>query len=91
MFELPILGDLPSDPAENNAPIGYSKGTYAFISLGCPKNLVDSERMLGSLSLDGYSLVANPEGADFVIVNTCGFLAASRAESVGVIRDLLDA
>ena len=45
-----------------------TKGTYAFVSLGCPKNLVDSERMLGLLQLDGYQLVNDPEDTDFVIV-----------------------
>lgn len=68
----------------------YSKGTYAFVSLGCPKNLVDSEKMLGTLALDGYSLVTDPDGADFVIVNTCGFIESSRQESKSVIREMLD-
>lgn len=67
-----------------------SKGTYAFVSLGCPKNLVDSEKMLGTLALDGYTLVSDPVGADFVIVNTCGFIEQSRAESKAVIREMLD-
>ena len=48
-------------------PPAASKGTYAFVSLGCPKNLVDSERMLGLLQLDGYRLVHEPQGADFVV------------------------
>ncbi len=67
-----------------------SKGTYAFVSLGCPKNLVDSEKMLGTLSLDGYSLVSEADGADFVIVNTCGFIEQSRIESKSVIQEMLD-
>ncbi|MBL8815778.1 MAG: 30S ribosomal protein S12 methylthiotransferase RimO [Planctomyces sp.] len=67
-----------------------SKGTYAFVSLGCPKNLVDSEKMLGSLAIDGYTLVSDPNGADFVIVNTCGFIESSRAESRSVIQEMLD-
>ncbi|MEX0725502.1 MAG: 30S ribosomal protein S12 methylthiotransferase RimO [Planctomycetaceae bacterium] len=67
-----------------------SKGTYAFVSLGCPKNLVDSEKMLGTLALDGYSLVSEPAGADFVIVNTCGFIESSRQESKAVIHEMLD-
>ncbi|MDA0590744.1 MAG: 30S ribosomal protein S12 methylthiotransferase RimO [Planctomycetota bacterium] len=67
-----------------------SKGTYAFVSLGCPKNLVDSEKMLGHLAIDGYSLVTNPDGADFVIVNTCGFIESSRQESKDVINEMLD-
>jgi ribosomal protein S12 methylthiotransferase len=68
----------------------YSKGNYAFVSLGCPKNLVDSERMLGTLSLDGYTLVSEPEDSDFVIVNTCGFIESSREESKAVIQEMLD-
>ena len=67
-----------------------SKGTFAFVSLGCPKNLVDSERMLGKLAQDGYSLTANAEGADLVIINTCGFIEPARQESLGVIREMLD-
>ena len=68
----------------------HSKGTYAFVSLGCPKNLVDSERMLGLLRLDGYQLVENPDGTDFVVVNTCGFIEQARTESYGAIREMLE-
>ncbi|MEW4567759.1 30S ribosomal protein S12 methylthiotransferase RimO [Tautonia sp. JC769] len=64
--------------------------TFHFVSLGCPKNTVDSERMLGLLAQDGYMPVAAPEGADLVIVNTCGFIDAARAESLAVIREMLD-
>jgi len=67
-----------------------TKGTYAFVSLGCPKNLVDSERMLGLLQLDGYRLVAEPDGADFVVVNTCGFIEQARAESYATIHEMLE-
>jgi len=70
--------------------VGQARGTYAFISLGCPKNLVDSEKMLGKLASDGYQLVPEPEGADFVIVNTCGFIESSRDESRSVIQEMLD-
>ncbi len=66
------------------------KGRYAFISLGCPKNLVDSERMLGMLQLDGYQLVNDPQGADFAIVNTCGFIEQARQESFGAIDEMLE-
>ena len=65
------------------------KGSYAFVSLGCPKNLVDSERMLGLLQLDGYQLVNDPVGTDFVVVNTCGFIERARAESFGAIDEML--
>ena len=59
------------------------------MSLGCPKNLVDSERMLGLLQLDGYQLVSEADGADFAIVNTCGFIESAREESFGVIEEML--
>ncbi|HEX3151248.1 MAG TPA: 30S ribosomal protein S12 methylthiotransferase RimO [Gemmataceae bacterium] len=67
-----------------------SKGTYAFVSLGCPKNTVDSERMLGKLKQDGYVLVADAAGADVVVVNTCGFIESARQESLGVVREMLE-
>jgi ribosomal protein S12 methylthiotransferase len=84
---LPVLNSL--EPSTSGKVDG-SKGTYCFVSLGCPKNLVDSEKMLGTLALDGYTLVSEPDGADFVIVNTCGFIESSRAESKAVIREMLD-
>ena len=70
-------------------PTATEKGTYAFVSLGCPKNLVDSERMLGLLQLDGYRLIWEPAEADFVIVNTCGFIESARKESCGAIEEML--
>ena len=65
------------------------KGNYAFISLGCPKNTVDSERMMGLLKLDGYQLIGDPEQSDFVIVNTCGFIEQARQESFGAIDEMI--
>src|SRR2546425_11425943 len=65
------------------------RGSFAFVSLGCPKNLVDSERMLGKLAQDGYTLVTDADGADVVVVNTCGFIEPARQESLGVIREML--
>lgn len=93
MTSLPILDlSAPTKPNVSGEPTDprLTKGTYAFVSLGCPKNLVDSEKMLGTLALDGYTLVSEPEGADFVIVNTCGFIESSRAESRSVIQEMLD-
>src|ERR671926_724299 len=66
-----------------------SKATYAFVSLGCPKNTVDSERMLGKLAQEGYAPVPDADGADVVVVNTCGFIEPARQESLGVIREML--
>ena len=76
---------LPLEPPDANC-----RGTFAMVSLGCPKNLVDSERMLGLLRQDGWQLVAQPKGADLVVVNTCAFIDASREESYGVVREMLD-
>src|SRR5205807_6526367 len=61
--------------------------TVAFVSLGCPKNLVDSERMLGLLAEDGLAVTADAASADAIIINTCGFLEASKTESMLEIRD----
>src|SRR5262245_66561999 len=67
-----------------------TKGTVSFVSLGCSKNLVDSERMLGLLAQDGFALVPEGQHADLVIVNTCGFIDAARQESCGVIEEMLE-
>ncbi len=67
-----------------------NKPTLAFVSLGCPKNLVDSERMLGKLTQDGYALTPDADGADVVVVNTCGFIEPARQESLAVIREMLE-
>ena len=59
------------------------------ISLGCPKNLVDTEQMLGRLDEDGYQMVDSVDSADFVVVNTCGFIDSAREESLGAIDEML--
>ncbi|HUT10048.1 MAG TPA: 30S ribosomal protein S12 methylthiotransferase RimO [Thermoguttaceae bacterium] len=66
------------------------KAAYALVSLGCPKNLVDSERMAGLLRDSDYRLVKDPAGADFVVINTCGFIGDAREESYETIREMLD-
>lgn len=60
-----------------------------FISLGCPRNLVDSEVMLGILLKAGYEVAPDLPDADFLVINTCGFLEASRQESLDTVRDTL--
>ena len=62
-----------------------------FISLGCPKNLVDSERILTELRADGYNIIPSYEDADLVIVNTCGFIDSAVQESLETIGEALDA
>ena len=63
--------------------------SVAFVSLGCPKNLVDSERMLGLLAEDGLAITSDPADADAIVVNTCGFLEASRTESLDAVREAI--
>src|SRR5918995_5566374 len=63
--------------------------SVAFVSLGCPKNLVDSERMLGLLAQDGLSITPHAEMADAIVINTCGFLEASKDESLKEINDAI--
>ena len=60
-----------------------------FISLGCPKALVDSERILTQLRLDGYDIVPSYDDADVVVVNTCGFIDAARTESLDTIGEAI--
>ena len=74
-------------PIESASP---RRGTFAMVSLGCPKNLVDSERMLGLLRDDGWQLVREPQGSDLVIINTCAFIDASRQESYGAVKEMLE-
>ncbi len=64
-------------------------GRIGIVSLGCPKALVDSERILTQLRTEGYELVPSYEDADLVVVNTCGFIDAAKAESIEAIQEAL--
>ena len=61
-----------------------------FISLGCPKALVDSERILTQLRIEGYEIVPTYEAADLVVVNTCGFIDSARVESLEAIGEAVE-
>ncbi|UCE60971.1 MAG: 30S ribosomal protein S12 methylthiotransferase RimO [Phycisphaerales bacterium] len=63
----------------------------AFVSLGCAKNTVDSEKMLGQLAEAGCLITADVSDADIVVINTCGFLQAARLEADGLIREAVEA
>ena len=65
-------------------------GRVGFVSLGCPKALVDSERILTELRADGYELVRSYEDAEVVVVNTCGFITPAVEESLAAIGEALD-
>jgi tRNA A37 methylthiotransferase MiaB len=61
--------------------------TIALVSLGCAKNLVNSEQMLYLLDKAGYAIAPEPDGADAVIINTCGFIDAAKSEAIDTILD----
>ena len=65
-----------------------SKQKFSIVSLGCARNLVDSEVMAGLLQRDHYDIVDEPEDADVVLINTCGFIEAAKAESIDTIIEI---
>jgi ribosomal protein S12 methylthiotransferase len=80
---------VPSAPA---TPLTLAPGPrIGMVSLGCPKALVDSERILSKLRADGYRMSADYAGADVVLVNTCGFLDSAKAESLAAIGEAIAA
>ena len=66
-----------------------SRQKVGFVSLGCPKALVDSERILTQLKLDGYDVVPRYDDADVVVVNTCGFIDSAKEESMDAISEAM--
>jgi ribosomal protein S12 methylthiotransferase len=70
------------------APVATEAPVVSLISLGCAKNEVDSERILGLLASEGFLVTGDPAAADICLVNTCGFLHEAREESAGVLREL---
>src|SRR5690606_20136009 len=75
-------------PATETSPVRTS-AKVGFVSLGCPKALVDSERILSSLRADGYDLVSGYDDAELVVVNTCGFITPAVEESLDAIGEAL--
>src|SRR3954470_5473034 len=77
-------------PVSGAAPAPFSGAPkVSFVSLGCPKALVDSERIITRLRAGGYGPPRQHEGADLAIVNTCGFLDSAKAESLSAIGEAL--
>ena len=72
-----------------SAALDKAAPKISFVSLGCPKALVDSERIITRLRAEGYELTKRHDGADVVIVNTCGFLDSAKAESLGAIGEAM--
>src|SRR5207302_9585177 len=72
----------PGSRTTSAAPAGHRAPKVGFVSLGCPKALVDSERILTQLRAEGYEVAPTYEAADLVVVNTCGFIDAAIDESL---------
>ncbi len=90
----------PNEPVKASAKVRQAEGStfsaksgpspkVGFVSLGCPKALVDSERIITQLRSEGYQIAADYEGADVVVVNTCGFLDSAKQESLEAIGEAM--
>ena len=76
------------DATQTTTPVPAGPTRVGFVSLGCPKNLVDSEVMMGMLQQAGAQLVSGAEDADVIVVNTCSFIASAQQESVNTILEM---
>src|SRR5215470_16827235 len=68
--------------------MSHPRRKFSIVSLGCARNLVDSEVMAGLLQQNRYEMVQDPADADVVLVNTCGFIEAAKAESIDTIVEI---
>jgi ribosomal protein S12 methylthiotransferase len=85
----PVRAGAQPDPENKRMDFNFHGNKINFISLGCPRNLVDTEVMLGILLKAGYEVAETLEDADYIVINTCGFLEASRQESRDTVQDVL--
>lgn len=85
----PSLPSPVTTESDGKIAFDYAGNKIHFISLGCPRNLVDSEVMLGILLKSGYEVSEALEDADYLVINTCGFLEASRKESMDTVHQTL--
>src|SRR5712672_2673813 len=83
------LGLAPANQSGSSNMQQAAAPKVSFVSLGCPKALVDSERIITRLRAEGYELARKHDGADLAIVNTCGFLDSAKAESLSAIGSAL--
>ncbi|MGZ4819190.1 MAG: 30S ribosomal protein S12 methylthiotransferase RimO, partial [Terriglobales bacterium] len=86
MSDLPVTLEKPTASGKNAATTRPQK--VGFVSLGCPKNLVDSEVMMGMLAQAGAEITPRAEDADIIVVNTCSFIESAQQESVNTILEM---
>ncbi len=80
--------ETPAEAVRDGRPAANSRKKVGFVSLGCPKNLVDSEVMMGLLAESGAEITARAEDAEVLVVNTCSFIESAQQESVNAILDM---
>jgi ribosomal protein S12 methylthiotransferase len=88
---MPVENLTVAPPTENSVsekPANQASVRVGFVSLGCPKNLVDSEVMMGMLQTGGASITSRAEEADVIVVNTCSFIDSAKQESVNTILEM---
>ena len=61
-----------------------------FVSLGCSKNLIDTEMMIGVFKNNGFTIVNNPQTADIIVINTCGFIEPAKEEAINTILEMAE-
>jgi len=83
-----LIDEAKSPAAPQTSAVPASRPRVGFVSLGCPKNLVDSEVMMGLLDRAGAEMTSNPESAEILVVNTCSFIDAAKQESVDAILEM---
>jgi ribosomal protein S12 methylthiotransferase len=84
LLDEPVLGLVDS----TNSGLSAARPRVGFVSLGCPKNLVDSEVMMGLLDRAGAEMTSDPQSAEILVVNTCSFIDAAKQESVDAILEM---
>jgi ribosomal protein S12 methylthiotransferase len=87
---MPINGSVSPLEMNPETPSPLARPRVGFVSLGCPKNLVDSEVMMGMLSTSGAEITAHAEDADIIVVNTCSFIDTAKQESVDTILEMVE-
>src|SRR5947199_8310934 len=81
---------MPINDSSVEAPVQKPPTKVGFVSLGCPKNLVDSEVMMGLLTASGAAITPRAEDADIIVVNTCSFIDTAKQESVNTILEMAE-
>src|SRR6202050_5822120 len=89
-FTIPRSSEKSTDSVSKDRGHDVRPQKVGFVSLGCPKNLVDSEVMMGILAREGYELTARADEAEILVVNTCSFIEPAQKESVEALLGMAE-